>query len=302
VDDILIIEPSGIEERRQPWKTLEKHFSTLFGELEYARLASASRPLNTAAIGFYLPRDTETIATHGVRLRYFEHPEMFGTKPRIQINPVVFIRKPGSVWLTIDSLTDDLFIPLKEDKLNEHLEEVRRIALNLRASVSAVFAKEPKWISLVEHYSDDESFPLLPGISRTDYSDEYMVVTGDNPHYFRAEPLVENCPFHDWLASKGTNVQSPREYPISARSVQPRAYFPSPGIHHCSHVSVEMVKSSPITDENRSRCGNRSGADNTAFCEIRPFETNLCCQTCVFVDVCEKAEVFVLPCRRPVGN
>lgn len=64
--------------------------------------------------------------------------------------------------------------------------------------------------------------------------------------------------------------------------------------------NVALAKSQTVTAKNRERCGPRSSRDGEAFCEIWSFERRLCCRTCVFEPVCTKAQVFHLPCQRPV--
>jgi hypothetical protein len=193
-------------------------------------------------------------------------------------------------------------VPVNEAKISEHLDLVGEAAEELASEITALFAAAPRWLSLREHYADDDSFATLPGVRQIGDSDEFLVVTGHDHHYFRLRPSVPNCPFHDWTVAQAAGKQSPPQQAIRSRSINPPVFFPSPGAHHCAHIAVDRTKSSPITPENRSRCGNRSGEDQEAFCEIRPFEHNLCCRTCAFVEVCEKAEVFQLPCKRPLKS
>jgi hypothetical protein len=112
------------------------------------------------------------------------------------------------------------------------------------------------------------------------------------------EPSVPNCPFHDWAACEGAGVAS-MSAPVVIRSISPRSFFFSREVHHCAHRDVNSAKASAITSANRDRCGPRSGEAGQAFCEIWRFEQHLCCRTCVFEEVCTKADVFRLPCRRP---
>jgi hypothetical protein len=128
--------------------------------------------------------------------------------------------------------------------------------------------------------------------------DEFFVVTGDKTHYLFPEPSVPQCPHHDWGASHAAGVASMDGAGLQ-RSITPRSFFTSTEMHHCAHRDVAAAKASQITTENRVRCGSRSGEDSQAFCEIWRFETHLCCRTCVFEEVCTKADVFHLPCQPP---
>ena len=246
VDDLLIIEDDKGAGGR-PWIYFEGNFRDLYDELEYYQLASESRLLIPEEIGFHLPHGAYTVATHGLRLKYSESPDFYTSKPRIQVLPIVFLRQPGSAWSAIDSHAEDLYVPIKEENIPEHLEEVGAKAEELKAEISALFASAPKWLSLIDHYSDDDSFAVLPGVRQIGHTGEFLVVTGDHLHYLQLEPSVPGCPYHDWTAARDAGRQSPHDRPVSSRSVDPRASFPSPGAHHRAHIAVERTKSSRIT-------------------------------------------------------
>ena len=144
-------------------------------------------------------------------------------------------------------------------------------------------------------------FELLKGVCETTKRNEFILITGIESHFLRKEPTVAGCPFHDWQKTLMASEQHPAVAPVVIPSTDQRAFFVTPGSHHCAHRQVYMAKSSQITATNRHHCGSRSGGDHAAFCEIWPFEHHLCCRTCVFEDVCTKASVFHLPCRRLDG-
>jgi hypothetical protein len=210
------------------------------------------------------------------------------------------MRVEGREWLRVEARTPE-YVPTNEDDLVQHLEKVRARAQQLSDDVTSVLEKKPTWLSIEDHYSDEASFGLLQGVSKTDKQNEFVLITGSESHYLRKEPTVPACPFHDWQKGVSVGEQYPEAGPLSLPSINPRAFFATPGLHHCAHQQVHAAKSSPITEANRQHCGSRSGADNAAFCEIWPFEHHLCCRTCVFEDVCTKASVFHLPCKRLDG-
>lgn len=131
---------------------------------------------------------------------------------------------------------------------------------------------------MADHYADQDLFNELPTVSKLDRIkyEEFLIVTGKNTHYLLKEPTVLNCPYHDWDNSDAEGIaigHSPIKRP---RVKDPRTIFVSSEQHHCSHRDVQSAKSSQITSANRDRCGQRSGKDNSAFCEIWQFEEHLC--------------------------
>jgi hypothetical protein len=299
VDHIGVFQPNSGDSA--VWRHLERHFSELFTELEYSKLAATAPDIDPAAVQFFLPADVETSAMRGLRLTFGPDVSPYTAKPRIHVSPLIFIRSKESQWLTVDSRADDLFVPLKEDELGAHLDLVGSRSDALAGEVVSAFRSQPQWVSMRDHYLDAESFRRLPGVRRINNRDEYLIVTGQSSHYFKEEPSVRDCAHHDWLATRRIDKQWPQEAAIQIPNVKDRTCFPSPRTHHCAHRDVEHVKSSPLTPENRARCGVRSGRDGEAFCEIRSFERHLCCRTCNFEEVCEKAAVFRLPCGRPIA-
>jgi hypothetical protein len=151
-----------------------------------------------------------------------------------------------------------------------------------------------------DHYSDQSSFDLLRGVSERK-KNEFVLITGSESHFLRKEPTVAACPFHDWKQIPIRSARRPAEVPLLSPNTDQRAFFATPGLHHCAHEQVYQAKRSPITEANRQHCGPRSGENYAAFCEIFAFERHLCCRTCVFEEVCTRASVFHLPCERQGG-
>jgi hypothetical protein len=173
---------------------------------------------------------------------------------------------------------------------------VQKAALLMLDQVNAALGTCLRASPLSKHYEDEESFSPIRRVVEC-RKDEFLVVTGDKTHYLLPEPSVAQCPHHDWGQSHTAGVASDHG-PIMVRSIAPRSFFISTEGHHCAHRDVTTAKAHQITAENQMRCGLRSGQESDAFCEIWRFEAHLCCRTCAFEDVCTKAEVFHLPCRR----
>jgi hypothetical protein len=108
------------------------------------------------------------------------------------------------------------------------------------------------------------------------HPNEFLLVTGAQPHFLHLRPTIENCRFHDWSACEGVG-QNQGANPIAVRSVNPRSFFRSTEEHHCAHRQVH--------DRRRTRC------------QIDAFEEFLCCRACTLQTFCwSQAEAARLPC------
>jgi hypothetical protein len=207
---------------------------------------------------------------------------------------VIFLRSRYRTWVRVETPPTEYELLHDDTKLLAHLAEVQKAATKLLCHVNAVLGTQFSPSPLSKNYEDEEAFDPICGTVECK-EDKFFVVTGDKTHYLSPEPSVPQCPHHDWGQSRAVGVAS-NPGPVLNRSIKPRAFFISTEVHHCTHRDVAAAKASQITAENRVRCGLRSGEDSQAFCEIWRFETHLCCRTCVFEEVCTKAEVFHLPC------
>jgi hypothetical protein len=178
------------------------------------------------------------------------------------------------------------------------IDTVRAAAQSLLAEICDILHANVSPTPLEKHFADPVAFETQSAIIKLP-EDQYWIVTGDQTHFLMTEPTVPDCPHHDYANSYRAGVAAVPG-PVLQRSVDPRSFFYSREKHHCAHQNVALAKSQPITPENRERCGPRSGRDYDAFCEIWSFERGLCCRTCVFENVCTRAQVFLLPCQRLV--
>ena len=103
---------------------------------------------------------------------------------------------------------------------------------------------------------------------------QFVLATGQNPHFIVASPRIEGCRAHDWVACRDLN-QHVGDAPITASSIEPASFFISTQLHHCAHQIIH--------------------ARRIDRCKVRAFETYLCCQACTFQPVCWQG-VADLPC------
>jgi hypothetical protein len=99
---------------------------------------------------------------------------------------------------------------------------------------------EPVWLSIDDHYSDQPSFDLLRGVSESE-KNEFALITGKESHFLRKAPTVAACPFHDWQKIRVIGERHPPDVPLLAPSTNERAFFATPGLHHCAHQEVGQV-------------------------------------------------------------
>jgi hypothetical protein len=259
-------------------------------------------PLTVGELPFYVTPYVVKGAMHGLRLLYIEEPGFYELSPVIKVLPVLFLHSRYGAWLRVEA-SDEQKLPHVYDELASHLDAVRASAEHLLQEVSGSLGMALAVSPVADHYYAHESFADLCGVIEVDArssnrSSEYLIVTGANTHYFLPEPSVPECPYHDWAESRKEGVES-NPGPVMIRRVHdPRSFFKSGEPHHCAHREVGNTKASPITFDNRDRCGPRSGEVGQAFCEIARFEEHLCCRVCAFEEICTKAQVFHLPCER----
>ena len=273
---------------------IEARYSELFNDLEFESVLGKTRPLALGELAFHIEGTALDRVMHGLRLRYIEQPGIFNPKPILKVAPMLFLRSKFGNWLHVENPPAEFEIPHAVDELQEHLENLGSAGRDLLSEVNCRLSIALQPSPLSRHYDDEDTFNALHGIVECS-NDEYKIVTGDETHYIRKSPSIQKCPYHDWSTCNVQHVAT-GSAPIFKQSIAPRSFFVSGDLHHCAHKDVSSAKEAEIKLTNRKRCGQRSGRDGDAFCEIWRFEQHLCCRTCVFEEVCTKADVFKLPC------
>jgi hypothetical protein len=279
---------------------IEAKYQEIFGLLEHQHVLKETPPLDVGEIGFFIGTDEVTKILHGLKILYINEPSFLDTQPCLKVLPVLFVRSNNGAWFTVKAVTPELKIPIEVSEIESHLETLGTHSTELLNTVRANLAIEIEPTTIEDHYENEVDFEILPGVVHTRVQtppehDQYQIVTGQHTHYLLFEPRVSNCPHHKWVESNKQYCAVPVS--IQSRSVEPRSFFIDGENHHCNHRSVNAAKSSQITQGNRLRCGPRSGREFDPFCEIWKFETRLCCRTCIYQNVCSKAEAFNLPCH-----
>lgn len=281
---------------------IEERYDEVFDLLAHQHLLSETEPLEASQLPFHVQPDLIDQVMHGLRIKYTEQERIYKVSPVIEVSPIIFVRSRFGAWLRVEGRQGE-FIPHHNEDLASHLATVSAAATSLLADVNAALHSALVPISLETHYANSDGFKDLLGVVEINHDEganawqELVVVTGSHSHYLLPEPTVPDCPYHDWSRSEEAGYAF--GMPIEVRSVNPRSFFKSRELHHCSHRLVAAAKAEEISAENRMRCGSRSGRNSEAFCEVWRLDQYLCCRTCVFQNVCTKAEVFTLPCHIP---
>lgn len=289
-------EPSGV----RVWvdrNDIERRCSELFLLLEHQNVLGEAPELTLGELPFHITPEAIGQAMHGLRLWYEETRRKYAEPlPRITVAPVIFLRSRYGAWLRVRKPTgaNEFELPPEPAELRGHLTRVQQAAASLLQEANQQLSTRLTALPLVEHYGDEEAFEDLPGVTEVD-RDEFVVLTGDAPHYLLPQPSTPNCPYHDWGNSQAAGVAT-SPAPIVGPRTNPRCFFCSGEVHHCAHRDVYAAKSAQLTPDNRDRCGARSGRDGDSFCEIWAFEQFLCRRACVFYAVCTRATAFRLPC------
>lgn len=274
---------------------LDRRSNELFTNLDYFSLAPAVPPLHVAEVRAHVEPAGVTHLVHGIRLLYVEQPTIYSEpSPIVTVAPLVLLRSRTGASVRVEAGDSEFRLPDRLDDIPGHIQSVSGAALRLAAETETALGRELPRVSVTDYYRDGEWFAAQPGVRRIGQN-QYVVVTGSEFHFLQVEPIVRDCPHHDWTASKAIGAAATGS-PILARSVRPRSFFVSSEPYHCAHRAVMAAKASPITQTNQERCGPRSGGQGDAFCEVFEFETCLCCRACVFESICTAARVFALPC------
>lgn len=302
----LVVEEPGLP----PGEAYRKHFDAIHEALAYERLAPAAPYLYPEAIPPQLLGAKNVEIMRGVYLGYTSTrtPQRKGIRPHIDVTPMVFVRVAPQPWLSIRTEADGKTMP-HEGKgsalLEAHLAEMETASTELVQRVAQKFTHAPTEIDVVAHGLDAAALVTRPFVQRESpvaetATQSFVIVTGTRSHFLLARPRLTTCPFHEWASCTSLVVgQYPSGGPVAAPSYSgDRAFFPNGRSHHCAADVTYRIKSVQRFSPTVTGAGARTPADEV-FCKIFDFESMLCCQTCVFFDVCGAAQTFQLPCMKP---
>lgn len=237
-------------------------------------------PLRPAQLQQFVELNGVAGAFQGVHVHYERTGSaLFVRRPRILVYPALFVaREDSAVFTVIDNDTPvELDYQTVEDgieTLAPHLDTIQTRSAALIATCEAELGGKLPLAELSAFpgfRSNGMAKALVGGLAE---ADEWLVATGSAAHFLLVEPRIQECRFHRWAEC---GADAALQSAISARSVEPPAFFVDAQRHHCAHQVVQ--------DRRDGRC------------LIQAIDSRVCCQACVYLEHCWTAEErAALPC------
>ncbi|RUT96494.1 hypothetical protein EOD23_30445 [Mesorhizobium sp. USDA-HM6] len=237
-------------------------------------------PLRPAQLRQFVELDGVAGAFQGVHVHYERTGSaLFVRRPRILIYPALFVARKDDVVFTVidndtpvelDYRTDDNGV----ETLAPHLDAIHARSAALIAVCGAELGGALPVAELSAFPGFNSGGMAKAPVRNLPEADEWLVATGGATHFLLVEPRVQGCRFHSWAEC---GADAALQSAISARSVEPPAFFVDTQRHHCAHQVVQ--------DRRDGRC------------LIQAIDSRTCCQACVYLEHCWTAdERAALPC------
>lgn len=260
---------------------LKKRAGEIFELLHRSALTEdAPVPLRPAQLRQFLELSDVSGAFQGVHV-HFERTgsTLFVRRPRILIYPALFVARNDETIFTV--IDDDTPFELDYRRDDDGVETLVPHLDEIHARSGALIAACGTELGGVLPSADLSAFPGFPShalakalVGELTEADEWLVATGRSTHFLLAEPRVQGCRFHSWAEC---GAEAAMQSAISARTVDPPAFFVDTQRHHCAHQVVQ--------DRRKGRC------------LIQAIDSRTCCQACVFLEECwTEEERAALPC------
>lgn len=260
---------------------LKEHAEEIFDLLHRSMLTiDAPVPLRPAQLRRYLELGEVSSAFQGMHVHYERTgSKLFTPRPRILIYPALFVtRTDGALFTVIHNDTPvELDYRRNDDDIETlapHLDEVRALGATLVAACARELGGELTLAELSAFPGFRNDRLSKAPVDALPEADEWLVATGSATHFLLADPRVQECKYHTWAEC---GADATMNSAISARTVNPPAFFVDTQRHHCAHQIVQ--------DRREARC------------LIQAIDSRTCCQACVFLERCwTEDERAALPC------
>lgn len=244
--------------------------------------------LEPQRVGPYVKPQSILKCFSGLHVRYERSgSEKFSIRPQIIVYPVLIIERSDGAYLKIARRDDGLGLTPSNctpASMTEHHARIQTAVERLIRETSQVVGLE----LLPEPLAEFSGFPTehqrgvpIPNkqvlIAEPKVADEFLIATGDAPHFLLETPRIAECEWHSWNACHA-NGNAYGDNALSSPSIKnPRSYFIDGHPHHCANRALILLR------EER--------------CKIAQFEERLCCQACSFLTECwSDAEREGMPC------
>lgn len=291
-----------------PGEAYRLHFDRIHEAIAYWRLAKQAPHLPPELVPQALREASVVEFTRGLSLDYTSTntSQRPGARPYIDILPVILVRVPGGEWSVVTSGAEGLTLPNggTADPLRSHIDDVKAASDGLLERVGNAFLAKLVEVDLATLSREatgpgSRAFVTRESISRETHSQSFLLLTGASAHFIQLTPRID-CALHDWSKCDPNSVgRHPPDRPLSAPSYAGlRSFFPNGRAHHCAAAATYHLKSIPPSNLalTAKETNSSLGKHPKPFCKIFDFEAMLCCQTCVYLDVCSSAASFRLPC------
>lgn len=301
ISEILVFESQSV---------LISRCELLWQLIEYGVLSKNELSIGVGEIRSFVDTDEIESCSFGLHLLYQSEQAIDEpNSPLIKISPRIFLRGKSGGIIQIKMRNQEV-VPGGGSNLDlqKHLNIFRDMSRQFKSHIetTAFDNRELPVVSVIEHCASIDALrirPLSERISTDRSREEYIFFTGAEHHYLKADDASKLCDFHCHKVATSLNMATQTQTFVLP-TTDPRSYFLDNREHHCRHEYVEQNKSvlvtvqkNPATGQNgNKKFGHRSREVGSAFCLIWPIENYLCCRTCTFHPVCDKAETYSLPC------
>lgn len=258
--------------------------------------------IRPSEIKHYLGPATVAAAFHALLVSYKgKGVSLFVQTPQVLVYPAIVLQRIDGALLVVAEGRQSAemeFDPVAEDGgdrlLTTHLAKVTDQAANLLATCNrelgaalavSALADFPGFKAPARTDDDEaaaafglESFGDLYVRPVKSAVDEWLIVTGDEPHYLLRQPRLE-CQFHAWAHCRASGYETGVSAVSAPLTKPPRAFFVDGSPYHCAHQTV--------IDRRHKRC------------PIAPLDQRTCCSVCAFQYICwDEQGLANLPCGK----
>ena len=270
-----------------------KRARELFGILNQSKLAGVVPfSLRPSQLQDYLTAQIVSAVFYGLHIKYESSGSaLFDPRPRVLVYPALIIQRNDDTLLTTIDGDEPIEMSMQghgdagEESLVPHLTEVVEKARTLLETCSDEIGKAlaPSALSDFPGFpQSEEGADKEPGRKQVvkDFRtspNEWLLATGEVPHYLMEIPTVHPCRFHKWSACRDMGRQIDAAAVSTPCTSSPRSFFIDTQIYHCAHQTVQ--------DRRHRRC------------YIAALDERTCCRACVYQELCWKPdELGQLPC------
>jgi hypothetical protein len=297
------------EPQLDPGHAYRVHFDLIHGAIAYGKLAGQAPHLPPELLPQAIREAVAVEITRGLSVGYTstDTKQRPGSRPHIDILPVVLVRQPGGEWTVVSVAAEGFSLPNNSgtsEPLRFHLEEVKTasdsLIERLQRTVSAKLVEvDLPMLNREGARSGQHRFVTRENLSRETHSQDFLLITRTSAHFIQLVPR-KTCAFHDWSKCDAfSHGRHPPDRPLSAPSYAGlRSFFPNGRDHHCAAAATFNSKSRLQTNPalTTGAATTAVAKKDKAFCQIFDFEAMLCCQTCAYLEVCSSSVPFKLPC------